>query len=296
MELVLVFLNFWFFPIIDVLAVLLLIYGLLSLSNDRRTVMMMRGYIALLLINLVVRQIGFQDNVQRLPMLVFVLNSLLVGISVALAVIFQSEIRRFLENLGDGNWGYFFPNPSQPRTTSRSAAVIDEIVEAVRELSQSRTGALMVIETGEPIPENDIHEPGVKMEAHLSKELLQTIFQTSTLLHDGAVIIRGEKIMAAGVILPLSERKASREIGTRHRAAMGISERVPECFCIVVSEETGSIGVAEFGKLERPIASSNLREILETKLKLTTSTTLVGQVPRFHNLWQIVKRHFNKKK
>lgn len=290
MEVVLVFINNWLLPVLDVLVVIVLIYGLLSVSNDRRTLMMVRGYIILLVINLAVRQLG----VQRLPMLVFVLNSLLVGISVALAVIFQSEIRRFLENLGDGNWRYFLPNSPQSRTTSRSAAVIDEIVEAVRELSQNRTGALMVIEMGEPIPANDIHEPGVKMEAQLSKELLQTIFQTSTLLHDGAVIIRGEKIMAAGVILPLSERKASREIGTRHRAAMGITERFLECFCIVVSEETGSIGVAEFGKLERPIASSNLREILETKLQVTTNVTLVGQVPRFQSLWQLIKDHYNK--
>lgn len=289
-------LVFWLLPIIDVLVVILLIYALLSLSNDRRTVMMVRGYIVLLVINLLVRQISIVGNVQRLPMLVFVLNSLLVGISVALAVIFQSEIRRFLENLGAGNWRYFLPNSPQTRNTSRSAAVIDEIVEAVRELSQSRTGALIVIETGEPIPENDIHDPGVKMESQLSKELLQTIFQTSTLLHDGAVIVRGEKIMAAGVILPLSESKASRQIGTRHRAAMGITERVAECFCIVVSEETGSIGITEFGKLDRPIPSSNLREILETKLKVTTTVTLVGQVPRFHKLWQLVKRYYNKSK
>ncbi|MCA1904026.1 MAG: diadenylate cyclase CdaA [Cyanobacteria bacterium KgW148] len=295
MEVVLIWINLWLFPILDFLAVIVLIYGLLSLSNDRRTLSMVRGYIVLLVINLVVRQLTSQGNVQRLPMLVFVLNSLLIGISVALAVIFQSEIRRFLENLGDGNWGYFFHNSPQARTTSRSAAVIDEIVEAVRELSQNRTGALLVIETGEPIPENDIHEPGVKMEAQLSKELLQTIFQTSTLLHDGAVVIRGEKIMAAGVILPLSERKASREIGTRHRAAMGITERFAECFCIVVSEETGSIGVAESGKLERPVPSSSLREILEKKLKVTTNVTSARKVHRFHNLWQVIKRHYNPK-
>lgn len=296
MNLLLDFLREWLFPIIDFGAVILLIYVLLNLSDDRRTTMMVRGYILLLGINLLVRQISTRGNVQRLPMLVFVLNSLLVGISVALAVIFQSEIRRFLENLGEGNWRYFLPNSPQARSTSRSAGVIDEIVEAVRELSQNRTGALMVIETGEPIPENYIPVPGVKMDAQLSQELLRTIFQNSTPLHDGAVIIRGEKIVAAGVILPLSDRKASREVGTRHRAAMGITERIGECFCIVVSEETGSIGVAEFGKLERPLASSALREFLEARLnKGNTNVTLARQVPRFPNLWKLLKQYRKQK-
>jgi hypothetical protein len=95
---------------------------------------------------------------------------------------------------------------------------------------------------------------------------LQTIFQTTTLLHDGAVLIRGSRIIAAGVILPLSERTASRQLGTRHRAAMGITERVENCICIVVSEETGSISLAERGGLNRPLTSSRLKELLESRL------------------------------
>ncbi|MCS6959055.1 MAG: diadenylate cyclase CdaA [Pseudanabaenaceae cyanobacterium SKYGB_i_bin29] len=282
----------WLPLVIDITAVFLLSWGLLSLSNDRRTVLLARGYIFLVVVTLLLRQIINWGNVERLPMLTLVLNSLLTGISVALAVMFQTEIRRFLENLGEGNWRYFLPQDRQARAGSRSVAVIDEIIEAVRELSQNRTGALLVVETGEPIGEKDIHEPGVKIDAQLSKELLQTIFQTSTLLHDGAVIIRGDKIVAAGVILPLSERKASREIGTRHRAAMGITERIPECFCIVVSEETGSIGFAEGGKLERPISSSNLREILEAKLEVNTNITMTRRVRRFQFLWHKIKQHY----
>lgn len=108
--------------------------------------------------------------------------------------------------------------------------------------------------------------PGVKLDAELSKELIQTIFQNTTLLHDGAMFIRGDRIVAAGAILPLSERTASRQLGTRHRAAMGMTERTNNCICIVVSEETGSISLAEAGILDRPLTSSKLKELLEIRL------------------------------
>jgi hypothetical protein len=108
--------------------------------------------------------------------------------------------------------------------------------------------------------------PGVRLNAEVSKELLQTIFQTSTLLHDGAVLIRASRLVAAGVILPISERVASRQLGTRHRAAMGITERVEHCICVVVSEETGSISLAERGTLNRPFTSSKLRGILRCEV------------------------------
>jgi uncharacterized protein (TIGR00159 family) len=174
---------------------------------------------------------------------------------------FQSQFRRFLEQLGRFEIFQLF----QPtgRTVAQPDSVIDEIVDAVKELSQNRTGALIVLETNEPIDERDFLNPGVSLNAEVSKELLQTIFQTSTLLHDGAVFIRSSRIVAAGVILPLSERTASRQLGTRHRAAMGITERVENCLCVVVSEETGSISLAEKGNLNRPLTSSKLKELLE---------------------------------
>jgi uncharacterized protein (TIGR00159 family) len=143
--------------------------------------------------------------------------------------------------------------------------VIDEIVDAVKELSQNRIGALLILEIDSPIDEG-FSEPGVKLNAEISKELLQTIFQPKTLLHDGAVLIRGSRIIAAGVILPLSGRTASRQLGTRHRAAMGITERVENCICVVASEETGSISLAERGTLNRPLTSSKLKELLEASV------------------------------
>jgi len=263
---------------IDILALLGLIYLMLSLSNDRRTLLMVRGIIFLLIASVISDRLG-------LRLLNFVLDKLLIGSAVAMAVILQPELRKFLERLGRGDLLSLFQPTANRHTIVETDSVIEEIIDAVIELSQNRTGALMIIETGEPIDDRDFSVPGVKLNALLSKELLHTIFQTSTLLHDGAILIREDRILAAGVILPISERAASREIGTRHRAAMGITDRVRNCFCVVVSEETGSIAVAENGILDRPITSSRLREILETKLGNYRPTPLGRTVPRFNWLW-----------
>ena len=120
-----------------------------------------------------------------------------------------------------------------------------------------------------PLDRRVFVNPGVNLNAEVSKELLQTIFQMKTVLHDGAVFIRGSRIVSAGVILPLSERTASRQLGTRHRAAMGMTERVENCLCIVVSEETGSISLAQGGNLNRPLTSSKLKELLEERFSPT---------------------------
>lgn len=280
---------------IDILAVFGLIYLMLSLSNDRRTLLMVRGIIFLLIASVVSDRFG-------LRLLNFVLDKLLVGAAVAMAVILQPELRRFLERLGRGDLLSLIQSTTNRRSPVETDSVVEEVIDAVIELSQNRTGALMIVETGEPIDDRDFSVPGVRLNALLSKELLHTIFQTSTLLHDGAVLIREDRILAAGVILPISERAASREIGTRHRAAMGITDRVRNCFCIVVSEETGSIAIAENGILDRPLSSSRLREILETKLGNYRPTTLGKNVPRFNwllsnlNLKNIVSRKSSEKK
>ncbi len=191
-----------------------------------------------------------------------------------MAVGLQSEFRRFLELLGRGEFKKLF----QPSTIAlpKSDSTIDEIVEAVRDLSKSRIGALLIIETTGPIDERDFSVPGVRLNAEVSKELIQTIFQPKTLLHDGATLVRGSRILASGIILPLSGRTASRQLGTRHRAAMGITERVENCICVVVSEETGSISLAERGTLNRPLTIAKLKELLEDKLSPTIDREAVA--------------------
>ncbi len=245
---------------LDLLLVGLLIYTLLSLSEDRRTLTLVRGFVVLLLANVVVQRV-FQ-----LQLLGFVLDKLAIGAAVALAVILQPELRRILEALGRGQWRVMLGPADRGRSSHRSDGIVDELVDAIKELSQNRTGALLAIETDGPIDEGNFSVPGVRLNAELSRELLQTIFQTSTLLHDGAVWLRQDRIVAAGVILPLSNRPTARKIGTRHRAAMGLTEAVADCFCIVVSEETGSIAIARDGALDRPVSVAHLREYLEKNL------------------------------
>lgn len=264
-----------FKSIIDIGLVLLLIYMMLVIIGERRTLWIVRGFIVLIVATSISRWL-------RLELLTYVLNNLLIGSAVSMAVILQSEFRRFLEQLGRGEILQLL-QPSR-RSPFKSGNVVDEIVDAVRELSQNRTGALLILETSSPIDERDFSVPGVKLNAEISKELLQTIFQTSTLLHDGAVLVRGSRVVAAGVILPLSDRTASRQLGTRHRAAMGITERVENCICVVVSEETGSISLAEKGILNRPLTSSKLKELLEVRLAQSPDREPV--TPNFRSLAQ----------
>ena len=273
--------------LVDVGLVITLTYMMLVIIGERRTLWMVRGFIVLMLAAAVSTRL-------ELRLLSFVLSNLVVGSAVAMAFILQSEFRRFLEQLGRGQILQLI-QPYQ-RSAHKSTDTVDEIVDAVKELSQNRTGALMIIETASPIDERDFSVPGVRLNAEISKELLQTIFQTSTLLHDGAVLIRDTRVVAAGVILPLSERTASRQLGTRHRAAMGITERVENCICVVVSEETGSISLAERGMLNRPLTSSKLKELLDARLSQSVDREAVAPNLRTMgrqlaaNSWSLVKQ------
>ena len=241
---------------LDIMLVLALTYMMLVIINERRTLWMVRGFIVLMLASAI-------SGFLQLQLLNFVLQSLVYGCAVAMAITLQSEFRRFLEQLGRGEFRQLFQTSSL--AVPKSYSVIDEIVDAVKELSKNRIGALLIIETTGPIDERDFSVPGVKLNAEVSKELLQTIFQPKTLLHDGATLIRGSRIVSSGIILPLSGRTASRQLGTRHRAAMGITERVENCICVVVSEETGSISLAERGILNRPLTITKLRDSLEIR-------------------------------
>ncbi len=252
---------------LDILLVLALTYMILVIISERRTLWMVRGFIILMLASAISGRMG-------LPLLNFVLEKLVIGCAVAMAVALQSEFRRFLEQVGRGEFQQLFKPSSL--TIPKSDSVIDEIVDAVKELSKNRIGALLILETTGPIHERDFSVPGVKLNADVSKELIQTIFQPKTLLHDGATLIRGSRIVSSGIILPLSGRTASRQLGTRHRAAMGITERVENCICVVVSEETGSISLAERGNLNRPLTIRTLKESLEVLLSPTVDREAVA--------------------
>jgi len=237
------------------LAVLLLALALYSTRKSRAGVLL-RGFTVLLVLYLASAS---------LPLVHLILDRLLLAAAVAMGVLFQPELRQLLEQLAKTIPLEWSDSPDEEEEDSEEG-LVEEVVQAVRELSQSRTGALIVIEPDQPIDSRVFTDKGVSLQARVSRELLQTIFQTSTLLHDGAVLIHRDRIRAAGVILPVSERPAGRHLGTRHRAAMGITEQA-NCLCIVVSEETGSISLAEGGRIERPLTSARLQELLLERLR-----------------------------
>ncbi|MBE7707178.1 MAG: TIGR00159 family protein [Cyanobacteria bacterium SIG27] len=178
------------------------------------------------------------------------LKTLVSIVSIALIVIFQPELRRFLGYIGQGNlFEKLFMSGNEPIGIKKSDTA-KELIETIKYMSKSKTGGLIVLQKDvTSLAQSDV---GVKLNADISQELLLTIFFPKTPLHDGAVVIRDNKIISAGVLLPLTEDpKLSWRYGTRHRAAIGVSEVYPDCACIVISEETGDVSVAIDGILKK---------------------------------------------
>jgi uncharacterized protein (TIGR00159 family) len=230
---------------------------LLVIIRDSRARWLIQGLIIILIATFLSKELG-------LGLLNKVLDKIVLGAIIVIATSFQLELRRFLEKLGRGELlGLFITTQN---VSNNNKGFLDQLVDAVKELSQNRTGALIVLETKTPIDNRMLLQPGISLNADVSKELIQTIFQKKTLLHDGAMVIKNGRIVSAGTILPLSERIAPSQYGTRHRAAMGITEQMEDILCIVVSEETGSISLAEKGILNRFLTSTALKDQLEAKL------------------------------
>jgi uncharacterized protein (TIGR00159 family) len=178
--------------------------------------------------------------------------------------LWQGELRRLMELLGTGRLGVLFGDRKRDQLASGSVAVLSE---AAGRLSQSRRGGLIVVDLGSDLRPEDFLNPGISLDAQLSVDLLLNLFAADTPLHDGAVLVKANRIVAAGVILPLSRQGLNR-YGTRHLAALGLTERFDQCLAIVVSEETGTLSLASQGKLERPITSSRLHDLLNQALAL----------------------------
>lgn len=203
-------------------------------------------------------------NIQIIGMF---LKMLVTFITVSLIVIFQPEMRRFLGYIGQNDFivNMLFNKNNEP-ASNNEINVVKELIEAIKYLSRTKTGALIVLKSkGETLNHNDV---GVKLDANLSQELLLTIFHPNTPLHDGAVILDKDKIIYAGALLPLTEDpKLSWRYGTRHRAAIGITE-ISDCACIVVSEETGDVSIATSGSLKKYEDLGALKADLERILGL----------------------------
>ena len=197
---------------------------------------------------------------------------MVLACSLSLAILWQGELRRLMELLGTGRLAVLLGNPqSKMRAT---ASTVAQLTDAAGRLSKSRRGALIVVDLGSDLRPEDFLNPGVTIDAQLSSELLLNLFASDTPLHDGAVVIKGSRIISAGVILPLSRQGISR-YGTRHLAALGITERFDRCICVVISEETGTLSLANQGRLERPITSSRLQDLLTELIAASVSTAPV---------------------
>lgn len=191
------------------------------------------------------------------------LRTMVSVIMFGAVIIFQPEIRKFLGYLGQSNFFHAHFNKKNLKEEQK-VNVIKELIESVKYLSKTRTGALMVLEREEDV--NSYSDVGIQLDAVLSTELILTIFHPNTPLHDGAVVISGDTIKSAGVLLPLTEDpKLSWKYGTRHRAAIGMSE-VSDAACLVVSEETGDVSIALDGTLRKYEDITKLKKDLEILL------------------------------
>lgn len=233
--------------LVDIVATSVLIYYLLLLIRGTRAVQILTGVIVLLGL------LGIA-NVLHLLLLGSILNLIVIGAAVSLPIVFQPELRRALEQLGRGD--FFRLHEVDPNAGARADdKVMAMLAKAAFLLSRNKYGALVVIEQHTGLKE--FVESGTTLNAALSAELLLSIFVPRSPLHDGAVIVREGIIEAAGCFLPLAEQSLTeRRLGTRHRAALGLSEQT-DAVVIVVSEESGSISVAREGKLSRPIEDEN---------------------------------------
>lgn len=239
--------------LLDILLVTAIIFALLRLARGTQAVTLLRGLVVLLAI------IALLIALLPLPAFSWLLRTTLPALVVAIPVIFAPEIRRALERLGRAST--MLGAQTEP---SQSEQTVDTICKASQQLAASRTGALMAIER--EIPLDEYVETGISLDSLLTPELLLQIFHVNTPLHDGAVIIRKQRILAAGCVMPLSTsgtvtRTPERHIGLRHRAALGISE-VSDAVAIVVSEETGSVSVTHNGRMIRRLDANRLRNIL----------------------------------
>src|SRR5215469_3081072 len=260
--------RFGISSVLDIIIVALLLYWLLSLIAGTSAATLVRGILILLTVGFVL------SNVFNLTMLQFLLRNSIPALIFAIPVLFQPEIRRALEQLGRAG-------SLIPRTTvvSSNTRVAETIARAAQQLAERRFGALLVLERSTPLGE--YASKGVPMDALISPELILNIFWPNSPLHDGAVIVHGDRVVAAGVVLPLAQSPTVEHIGTRHRAAIGITE-ISDAIAVFVSEETGTISLANAGRLVRNLGEARLQKVLSILDRSNTGLGTNGRgVPHF---------------
>lgn len=242
--------------LVDVGIVSYVVYKVIVLVKETRGWQLIKGVVFILVAAQLTKLLGLKT-------IAYILDNTVSIIALALVVVFQPELRRGLEKIGRSRFKNFFIFEEES-TNIQVTALIEELVKACDKMSKAYTGALIVIERDTKIGE--IINTGTQLNSNVSSELIISVFSTSSPLHDGAVIIRDNKIMAAACLLPLSDNTdLSKELGTRHRAALGLSE-VSDAIVVVVSEESGRISFALNGGLKRNLTLDTLRKALNKNL------------------------------
>ena len=232
--------------VIDIIIVAILLYKTYQMIQDTRAITLVKGLMVIVTLTIV-------SGWLNLHVISWLLQKSSDWLLIALPILFQPELRRALEHVGQGD---FLKHSSSLLDKKVADNVVDEIVKTAKKLSQTRTGALMVIEREMKL--NDISVTGIHIDGLISSEFLLNVFIVNTPLHDGAAIIRGNRLISAACVLPLTENRGlSTELGTRHRAAIGLSEQC-DALIVVVSEETGTISVAENGRMIRHLDEQTL--------------------------------------
>jgi diadenylate cyclase len=261
------FQRFDWWSILDILLVTLTFYWLLRVVRSTQAEQLLRGAVVLILAMVLAANL--------LPFRAFgwLVDKALPALLVAIPVILQPELRRALERLGRtvGSTSAYLTPTSRELST---ADVVAEVTKACAGLSERRHGALIVLERSTGLEE--YVETGVRLDSQITSELLQTIFFPNTALHDGAVIVRRERIVAAACVLPLASGEISdRQMGLRHRAAIGVTEET-DAIAVVVSEETGTISIARNGRMIRRLDSKRLLKFLQSSFPPPASPSLGG--------------------
>lgn len=240
--------------IVDIAVVAYFLYTLYQILKNTRAATLVKGLLILLIIMMGSRWMN-------LHVITWLMEKSMTVILVALPVVFQPELRRALEQIGRGKW---FHKGGSELDEAEFETMLSNVTNATVAMSRRKLGALMVFERNTGLEERI--ETGTAVDGLLSEALLLNIFEKDTPLHDGAVIIRGKRIVAASCLLPLTEnRNLSQDLGTRHRAGIGVSEQ-SDAVVLIVSEETGTISIARNGELMRYLHADDVREILRDAL------------------------------
>jgi len=273
-DLLFIFQRLNWLSVLDILLVTLIFFGLIYLLRDTQAMLLLRGVLSLLV------SFALLTVLVDLPAFSWLLRTTLPALLLAIPVIFAPEIRRALERIGRA--GTFVTGNMAQQDSSREIA-IQAIVNACARLSARQHGALIILQRLDSLEE--YIRTGVRMDAQLTAELLLQVFYPNTPLHDGAVIIENDRLLAGACVMPLSAsgilaRSPERQMGLRHRAALGISE-ASDAIAVVVSEETGSISIAHAGRMIRRLDPERLQNILTAFYRAERSSG--------HNFW---RRHF----